>query len=678
MSLSAVRSICLSCALLQGLGTVWAQAQTAVSAQSGEVPADADEIELLRSAALAEGESGKTADAIRDYKHVLQVQANWKEGWWNLGMLEYGAGQFQEARSTFQRVAGFAPGLGVVWAVLGLCEYQTGDYDDALVHLRRADSLGIREDEEIARVAQYHLGLLLLRASDFEQAGAVIRRSFGAGAMPAQARIALGLAALRVPVLPEHLDPSMEALVAEAGDATASEDANRFAALLKTHPDLPYLRLALGRALETAGKSQDALEQFLAETKISPESPAPWIEISRLHARQGNLSESIEAAQKAIRLSPSDPEAHRALADAFDKSGRTGEAVNERQSASSFASNPPAAESRIVHLYSHAVDTAVSPGTGDELWKQALREYVAEDFGRAGVDLATWLAANPSSGTGWALLGLCEFKLGNYDGALIHLDRSAKLGLSASSESIDQARYTYGILLVRAGRFDDADTVLATAWHPSGELREKIEVALGLSLLRRPEFPEAAKPQERDLIAGAGRIAVLLEQSNYEEAFPQLNALLDRYPHAPFVHYAYGTALIAYSRFDEAARQMEAERTISPSSELPCLRLASIALRQQDAGPAVKYAHCALDLSHNSVEGHYLLGRASLEANDPTTAVHELEIAASLSPASPEIHFNLARAYAKAKMPEKAQMERDLFSRLNESQKAPAPNSSHE
>jgi predicted Zn-dependent protease len=123
---------------------------------------------------------------------------------------------------------------------------------------------------------------------------------------------------------------------------------------------------------------------------------------------------------------------------------------------------------------------------------------------------------------------------------------------------------------------------------------------------------------------------------------------------------------------------MEAERTISPSSELPCLRLASIALRQQDAGPAVKYAHCALDLSHDSVEGHYLLGRASLEANDPTTAVHELEIAASLSPASPEIHFNLARAYAKAKMPEKAQMERDLFSRLNESQKAPAPNSSHE
>jgi cytochrome c-type biogenesis protein CcmH/NrfG len=123
---------------------------------------------------------------------------------------------------------------------------------------------------------------------------------------------------------------------------------------------------------------------------------------------------------------------------------------------------------------------------------------------------------------------------------------------------------------------------------------------------------------------------------------------------------------------------MEAERSISPRSELPCLRLASIALRQHDATPAVRFSHCALDLAPDSVDGHYLLGRASLESDDTITAVHELEIAASLSPASPEIHFNLAKAYTKAKMPEKAQRERDLFSRLNEAQKTAAPSSPHQ
>ena len=128
--------------------------------------------------------------------------------------------------------------------------------------------------------------------------------------------------------------------------------------------------------------------------------------------------------------------------------------------------------------------------------------------------------------------------------------------------------------------------------------------------------------------------------------------------------------MIALSEFEPAAAQMQAERTLSPRSELPCVSLASIALRQSDPAPAVKWAQCALDLNHDSVDAHYLLGRASLEAGDVNTAIRELEIASNLSPESPEIHFNLARAYARAKMPDKAQRERETFSRLNDAQKA--------
>ncbi|MGA7857937.1 MAG: tetratricopeptide repeat protein, partial [Terracidiphilus sp.] len=104
----------------------------------------------------------------------------------------------------------------------------------------------------------------------------------------------------------------------------------------------------------------------------------------------------------------------------------------------------------------------------------------------------------------------------------------------------------------------------------------------------------------------------------------------------------------------------------SPSSELPRVRLASIALRQHDVTNAIKWSQQALTLAPNSVDAHYLLGRASLEAGDVTTALRELETASKLSPASPEIHFNLAKAYARAKMTEKAQYERDTFLRLNQ------------
>jgi predicted Zn-dependent protease len=175
------------------------------------------------------------------------------------------------------------------------------------------------------------------------------------------------------------------------------------------------------------------------------------------------------------------------------------------------------------------------------------------------------------------------------------------------------------------------------------------------------------------LVSDAGHIAVLLEQSKYDQAFPQFKLLLDRYPNAPFLHYAYGTALIALSEFDQATAQMQAERTISPGSELPCVSLASIALRQSNAAPAVKWAQCALDLNHDSVDAHYLLGRANLQMGDLAIAIRELEIASTMSPESPEIHFNLARAYARAKMTDKAQRERETFSRLNEAQKTSQP-----
>jgi tetratricopeptide (TPR) repeat protein len=258
----------------------------------------------------------------------------------------------------------------------------------------------------------------------------------------------------------------------------------------------------------------------------------------------------------------------------------------------------------------------------------------------------------------------------DFDNALIHLDRGSRLGLSASTESLSLAKYTFGILLVHAGRFEEAARILSSATDASGPLAKEVEFALGLVLLRRAEFPDAVSRSEKELVASAGSIESLLLQSQYDKAFPQLKVLLQRYPAMPFLHYAYGTALIALSQFDQAAAQMQAEMPISHASELPCVRLASIALRQHDSAAAIQWAQKALQLAPNSVDAHYLLGRASLETGDQTSAIRELEIAARLSPASPEIHFNLAKAYARAKMTEKAQQERDIFSELKKTEES--------
>jgi tetratricopeptide (TPR) repeat protein len=626
------------------------------------------DLDSLRKQALDEGQAGKTDDAIRDYQRALQLDPGWKEGLWNLGILQYGGNRFAEAKNTFQEVAGFAPNLGIAWSLLGLCEFETGDLDGSLTHLEKAQLLGVKDDEEIARVSSYHLGLLWIRSGEFERATALLLSTFGAGNVSPQAKIALGLALLRVPLLPEQLDPSREALVLAAGEAAiaGTEQPARLAALLRDHPDVPYLHYAYGLALAGAGREKEAQEQLLAETRTSPLSPLPWVELSRLEPSLGAVSESVKAAQEAVRIAPEDQDAHQALARALEAAGNAQQAAAERQFVAPATGGRPVVEQRMVLLYANtAAKTKTGPEAPEQRWNRALTEYAASQYAAAIPDLKAWLAATPQSGTGWAMLGLCEFALKDFDNALLHLDRGAKLGLSASSDSVYLARYTYGILLVHAGQFDRAADVLSSASKATGPLAQRVENALGLALLRRAEFPEDESASETALAIAAGHVESLLQQSNYDEAFPQLKLLLDRYPATPFLHYAYGTGLIALSHFDEAAAQMKAERAISPASELPCVRLASIALRQHDSAAAISWAQQALQLAPNTLDAHYLLGRASLEAGDLPTAIRELEIAAKLSPASPEVHFNLAKAYARAKMTEKAEHEREIFSRLS-------------
>jgi predicted Zn-dependent protease len=144
-----------------------------------------------------------------------------------------------------------------------------------------------------------------------------------------------------------------------------------------------------------------------------------------------------------------------------------------------------------------------------------------------------------------------------------------------------------------------------------------------------------------------------------------LQLLIKENPSTPFLHYTYGVALASLSEYPEGEAQFREEARLSPRSELPQLRLASIALRARRPSDAVNPAKRALEFAPNSAEAHYLLGRAYLDLGQTADAVRELETATKLEPGSPEIHFNLAKAYAKAQQPEKAEKERATFTRLN-------------
>ena len=131
-----------------------------------------------------------------------------------------------------------------------------------------------------------------------------------------------------------------------------------------------------------------------------------------------------------------------------------------------------------------------------------------------------------------------------------------------------------------------------------------------MSLLRIPTLPEEIQAPDTPLLESTGEIAVLMQQSKYDEAFAKFQPLLKDHPDTPFLHYSFGTALAVLSRYDAAEEQMKMESKISPRSELPWVSLASIELREHRPAEALGFAQQALDLAPNSAEARRIYSDA--------------------------------------------------------------------
>jgi len=694
----------------------------AVSAQTAALVQDtasSARFERLAKSAAAAREGGKPDKAIEDYRQALEIRPDWPEGWWYLGTLQYDGDQYSDAIPSFQQLARLAPELGSAWNLLGLCEFETKRYADSFKHLEKGQSLGSPDDPEIARVSQFHFAQLLIRNAQFEQASRLLAGTFGKNQVPEQAKPVLGLALLRVPLLPQELDPSKDALIHAVGEVAAvmlqgdtASALDKFPSLLKQFNDTPYLHFAYGLALASAGRLEEALAQQRAEALVSPQSGLPQIEISRLELRLNHAEEALRAAEKAVRLAPDSPATHEILGQSLSATGRRERAEEEFRAAKKFEPEAPRPESRIVSLYAPAAPTntnrgspdtpnhpspssisdfdkltrqaaafqaagnvvaaieayqqalAVRPQWDEGRWNLAMLYFSAKRYPQGIAQLKNWLQRKPTDGTAWAVLGLCEFETKDYENARIHLQHGTELGLGGAPESVLAAKYKLAILDNRQGEFEKA-TQLLVAEPSSALLAAEIQIALGMALLRIPLFPDQLDSEKSVMARAAGEISALLYHSRYDEAFPKLVNLLREYPGTPSLHYVYGTALEALSEYDEAEVQMREELRISPQSALPHIGLASIALRRHRPADGLSSAQRAVELAPQSPEAHYVLGRIYLEQELGALAVSELETASRLAPESPEVHFNLAKAYAKASLPEKAAEQRAIFARLN-------------
>ena len=347
--------------------TIWLLACACGAAQQSAPP-----LERIKKQAEAARAAKHVDAAIQLYKKAVALQASWDEGWWALGTLYYELDRFDEGRTAFRRLTVIKPEVGLPWAMLGLCEYETKHYEEALQHLRRGTDLGVDQDQEISAVAHYHLALLLSRFTEYEAAMKVLSVFAQRNVNSPSYVEAMGIAALRKPLLPIEVPPADHQLVMDTGrvmyDAAAlrtTEAAAEFKILVDKYPETPNIHYLYGSFL-LFSDADGALGQLQKELEVSPAHVPAMVTIANEYIQRKQYKDALPYAKKAIelepqsfpahtvygrvlvegdinlqvglteleearKLAPSSPQVRIALATAYTKAGRKEDAAKERE-----------------------------------------------------------------------------------------------------------------------------------------------------------------------------------------------------------------------------------------------------------------------------------------------------------------------------------------------------------
>lgn len=337
----------------------------------GKARPDSPAFTAVAAKAQAAREAGNPDEALRLYAEALRLKPTWAEGWWFTGTLYYEADQYEQGRDAFRHVLSNEPKMATAWGMLGLCEFQTKQYREALAHLQHADSLGLGANEEIRDIVNYHRALLFTREGDFDQGMGLVALAVVRGKDNPLLVEAMGIAALRKPVLPSELPPTEREIVMDVGRALCDGSARRIAdataefdLILKKYPDTPQLHYLDGLVLITADPDR-ALEQFKAELAIQPRHAEALYSIAREYDKRSEFAAALPFAKRvvdvnpnfapghallgkllvdsgsdialgiseietSIKMSPANPQNHYVLAMAYAKAGRSADAARER------------------------------------------------------------------------------------------------------------------------------------------------------------------------------------------------------------------------------------------------------------------------------------------------------------------------------------------------------------
>jgi tetratricopeptide (TPR) repeat protein len=273
----------------------------------------------IEKEAAAAREAGDLEKAVELYKKGLTLRPDWQEGLFGLGTASYDLERYAESSDAFRRLLAKDPSSGLTWVLKGLSSFRLKNYDDALAELLQARERGVTASREISEAARYHTAILLTRLEEYEQSLAILADFGQEGNDSPRIVEAMGLATLRLPMLPDDVPGSRRQMLMLAGRAQYFQSARQFTAaknafetLTSRYPDTPNVHYAYGVML-MGEEPEQAIEQFKRELQIMPGHVFAKIQIAFACIKRSEFAEGKPWAEQAVQEAPNQFVAYNAL-----------------------------------------------------------------------------------------------------------------------------------------------------------------------------------------------------------------------------------------------------------------------------------------------------------------------------------------------------------------------------
>ncbi len=318
------------------------------------------EFERLVQAATEARQAEQWPQAIDLYGKAVKLKPDFVEGYWYRGVAYYTIENHTECRAAFRKVTSLAPKNGAAYAFLGLCEFNLKEYDKALEHLLQSRILGVGDTGDLGGIARYHAALLMTRIEQYEQALETLGEFANEANDNPRVIEAMGLATVRIPVLPSEMPPERREMVMMAGRASylmatrntaASEKA--FLALVTRYPETPNVHYAFGVFLlqEQADK---AIDEFKRELEVQPDHPWSLMQIAFEYVNRGDAATGLPWATQAVAAAPNAFPARKALGQALLETGDVDGAIRELLIGIKLAPESPGLHFQLARAYQRA------------------------------------------------------------------------------------------------------------------------------------------------------------------------------------------------------------------------------------------------------------------------------------------------------------------------------------